>query len=327
MSVRLPPLNAVRAFVAAARHQSFTRAAADLHVTHSAVSRQIRTLEAYLGVALFERRTRQVVLTPEGQAFYAQADAALAQIGTAARAVMARAPARTVRINVRPSFAVRWLIPRLPDFVALYPGIEPEVVTSVAAPARAPAAFDVAIRRGAQGWPPALQLRPYLEDEAMVVGAPGLFEGEGGEGRQLASPRDLAGQVLLCARSRRGDWDDWLRAAGIARLRPAGRLHLDHLHLVLQAAVDGLGVALAPRSLLAHDLRQGRLVSWLPQHRLALERYYYVLGANAQPEAQFFVKWLEEVRLTEDAERAADSPGDAAPAGTTSIPVQSPAPL
>lgn len=311
MSVRLPPLNAVRAFVAAARHQSFTRAAADLHVTHSAVSRQIRSLEAYLGVALFERRTRQVVLTVEGQAFHAQADAALAQIGAAARALMARAPVRTVRINVRPSFAVRWLIPRLPDFVAQYPGIEPEVVTSVAAPAQAPEGFDIAIRRGPQGWPPSMQLRPYLEDEAIVVGAPALFEGEG---RQLASPHGLAGQVLLCARSRRGDWDDWLRTAGIARLRPAGRLHLDHLHLVLQAAVDGLGVALAPRSLLAHDLRQRRLVSLLPQHRLALERYYYGLGADAQPEAQFFVKWLEDMRLTEDADRAAGSPGQAAPA-------------
>ena len=315
MPDRLPPLNAVRAFGAAARHQSFTRAAADLHVTHSAVSRQIRSLEAYLGVALFERRTRQVVLTVEGQTFHAQADAALAQIGTAARALMARAPVRTVRINVRPSFAVRWLIPRLPDFVAQYPGIEPEVITSVATPARAPAGFDVAIRRGPQGWPPALQLHPYLEDEAMVVGAPGLF---GDEDRRLASPRDLAGQVLLCARSRRSDWDDWLRAAGIARLRPAGRLHLDHLHLVLQAAVDGLGVALAPRSLLAHDLRQQRLLSLLPQHRLALERYYYGLGTDAQPEAQFFVKWLEDLRLAEDADRAADSPDDAVPAGVIS---------
>ncbi|MFT3720904.1 LysR substrate-binding domain-containing protein [Pseudorhodoferax sp.] len=296
MTLRLPPLNAVRAFVAAARHQSFTRAAAELHVTHGAVSRQVKSLEAHLGVALFERRIRQVVLTAEGQAFYAQADAGLAQIGAAARALTARAPVRAVRINVRPSFAVRWLIPRLPDFVAQHPGIAPEVITSTAAPARASDGFDVAIRRGLQGWPPALQVRPWLEDEALVVGAPALVEGAG---RHVASPRDLAAHVLLGARSRKGDWDDWLRQAGVARLRPAGRLALDHLHLVLQAAVDGLGVAMAPRSLLARDLAQRRLVPLLPLHRLALERYYYGVAPGAPPEAQLFVQWLEDVRSAE----------------------------
>ena len=296
MSLRLPPLNAVRAFVSAARHQSFTRAAMELHVTHSAVSRQIKSLEDYLGVALFERRIRQVALTVEGQAFYAQADAGLAQIGNAARALMARAPVRAVRINVRPSFAVRWLIPRLPDFVAQYPGIEPEVITSTAPPAKATDGFDVAIRRGLHGWPPSLQVHPYLEDEAVVIGAPALFKGSE---HRVESPRDLAAHVLLGSRSRKGDWDDWLRRAGIARFRPAGRLHLDHLHLVLQAAVDGLGVAMAPRSLLAHDLQQRRLVSPLPQHRLPLERYYYGLVPHAPPEAQFFVKWLEDVRAAE----------------------------
>jgi LysR family glycine cleavage system transcriptional activator len=295
MPIRLPPLNAVRVFVAAARHQSFTRAAAELHVTHGAVSRQIKALEAHLGVALFERRTRQVVLTVEGQDFYAQADAGLAQIAAAARALMARAPVRSVRINVRPSFAVRWLIPRLPDFVAQCPGIEPDVITSTAMPTEAAEGFDVAIRRGPQGWPPSLQLRPWLEDEALVVGAPTLFEAG-----QPASARDLAGRVLLCSRSRKGDWDDWLRQAGAARLRPAGRLYLDHLHLVLQAAVDGLGVAMAPRSLLAHDLQQRRLVSPLPQHRLALDRYYYGIAPDAPPEAQFFMKWLEAVQMSQE---------------------------
>ena len=293
MSERLPPLNAVRAFVVAARHQSFTRAAVELHVTHGAVSRQVRSLEDYLGLALFERRIRQVVLTESGQAFYAEAQAALSQLATAARALMADAPPRSVRINVRPSFAVRWLIPRLPDFVAQYPGVEPEVITSTVAPARAPASFDVAIRRGLQGWPPSLQVRPWLEDEALVVGASAQF-------RQAPTmPRDLASQMLLCSRSRKSDWDDWARSAGIGRLQANGRLHLDHLHLVLQAAVDGLGVALAPRSLLARDLSQGRLVALLEASRLPLERYYYGLTPDAPAEAQFFVKWLEDVRVAE----------------------------
>jgi len=299
MSAHLPPLHAVRAFVAAARHLSFTRAAAELHVTHGAVSRQIRGLEAHLGVALFERRVRQVALTPEGLAFYGEASAALAQIGAAAASLMARAPVRAVRINVRPSFAVRWLIPRLPAFVARHPGIEPQVVTTTAAPAKAAERYDVAIRRGVQGWPPGVQVRPFLQDEALVVGAPALL-------RDAAprTPADLAPRVLLSARSRKSDWDDWLRAAGMPRLRPAGRLQFDHLHLVLQAAVDGLGLAVAPRSLLSHDLEQGRLISPLPQWRLPLERYYYCLDPGAGPEAQFFARWLEDVRASEAAARS-----------------------
>ena len=293
MSTRLPPLHAVRAFVAAARHQSFTRAAIELHVTHGAVSRQVKALETHLGVALFERRTRQVALTAQGQAFFAEAASALAQIGAAATALMARAPARAVRINVRPTFAVRWLIPRLPDFVAQYPGTEPQVVTSTAVPSKAVDSFDVAVRRGLQGWPPSIQVRPFLEDEVQVVGAPSLLEEH-----RVDTPRALAAHVLLTARTRKSDWDDWQRAAGVARFKPAGRLQFDHLHLVLQAALDGLGVAMGPTSLVAHDLARGRLQSPLPNLRMPLERYYYGVAPDAGPEAQFFADWLEDAKRT-----------------------------
>ncbi|CAN5205924.1 transcriptional regulator GcvA [soil metagenome] len=281
----------MRAFVAAARHQSFTRAALELHVTHGAVSRQIKALEQHLGVALFERRTRQVTLTQAGQAFFAEAAAGLAQIGAAATALMARAPARAVRINVRSSFAVRWLIPRLPAFVSQYPGIEPQVVTSTELPEDVSDGFDVAIRRGSHGWPSSIQVRPFLEDEAQVVGAPALLQAH-----RVDAPRALAAHVLLSARTRKGDWDDWQRAAGLARFKPAGRLQFDHLHLVLQGALDGLGVAMGPTSLVSHDLADGRLVSPLPGLRLPLERYYYGMAPDAGPEAQFFAEWLEDAR-------------------------------
>ncbi len=287
---RMPPLNAVRAFAAAARHQSFTRAAAELHVTHSAVSHQVKSLEAHLGVALFERRIRQVVLTAEGQQFFAEVSPALEQLGAAALALMARAPARAVRINVRPSFAVRWLIPRLPAFVEQYPGIEPQVVTSTAAPEKLREAFDVAIRREPKGWPRSIPVRPFLEDEALVVGAPALLKA-----LPVDEPRALAGHVLLSARTRKTDWDDWKKRFDVARLRPAGRLQFDHLHLVLQAAVDGLGLAMGPLSLVAHDLASGRLLSPLPAQRLPLARYYYGLAPNAGPEAQMFADWLESL--------------------------------
>lgn len=288
MTPRLPPLNAVRAFAAAARHQSFTLAAAELFVTHGAISRQVKTLEAFLGMALFERRVRQVSLTPEGQRFFAEVAPALEQIGAAARALMDDAPARTVTINVRPSFAVRWVIPRLPAFVAQFPGIEPKVVTSTVTPDQAPEHFDVAIRRGLSGWPASIAVQPFLQDEALIVGTPALFATA-----PVADPRALASHALLWSRSRPDDWDHWKRQVGAPRLRPASQLQFDHLHFVLQAAQGGLGFALAPASLVAHDLAAGRLVCPLPALRLPLTRHYYGLAPDAVPEAQCLAQWLQ----------------------------------
>lgn len=289
MTPRLPPLNAVRAFAAAARHQSFTLAAAELFVTHGAISRQVKALEEFLGVALFERRVRQVSLTPEGQRFFAEVAPALEQIGAAARALMDEAPARTVTINVRPSFAVRWVIPRLPAFVAQFPGISPQVVTSTVAPDQASEHFDVAIRRGRNaGWPASIAVQPFLLDEALIVGTPALLANAPVDG-----PPDLAAHALLWSRSRPDDWEHWKRQVGAPRLRPASQLQFDHLHFVLQAALDGLGFALAPASLVAHDLAAGRLVCPLPALRLPLTRHYYGLAPDAAPEAQCFAQWLQ----------------------------------
>ncbi len=288
MTPRLPPLNAVRAFAAAARHQSFTLAAAELFVTHGAISRQVKTLEEFLGMALFERRVRQVTLTAEGQRFFAEVAPALEQIGAAARVLMEDTPARTVTINVRPSFAVRWVIPRLQDFVAQFPGIEPKVVTSTVTPDQAGEHFDVAIRRGLTGWPASIAVQPFLLDDALVVGTPALWSAA-----PVAEPRALGAHVLLWSRSRPDDWNHWKRQAGAPRLRPAGQLQFDHLHFVLQAALDGLGFALAPASLVAHDLATGRLVCPLPALRLPLTRHYYGLAPDAAPAAQCFARWLQ----------------------------------
>jgi LysR family transcriptional regulator, glycine cleavage system transcriptional activator len=286
---RLPPLHAVRAFAAAARHLSFTRAAMELHVTHSAISRQVRALEDHLGVALFERRVRQVLLTPQGQQFFAQVEPALAQIGAAAQALATPGAPHTVTINVRPSFAVRWVIPRLPGFVAQCPDIEPNVVTSTVTPDHATAAFDVAIRRGLAGWPAAITPQPFLHDQALVVGTPALWAAQ-----PVRTPRDLAAHVLLRSRSRPGDWDDWKRQVGAPRLQPASQLQFDHQHFVLQAALDGLGFALAPASLVAQDLAAGRLACPLPGLALPLTRHYYGLAPQASPQARRFVAWLEQ---------------------------------
>ncbi|WP_210644586.1 transcriptional regulator GcvA [Pseudomonas sp. Tri1] len=287
MIANLPPLNAVRAFAAAARHQSFSRAAEELHVSHSAVSRHIKLLEERLGVLLFERRTRQSVLTPAGQTFYEQVSAALTQIANAAAALTRGASQRKVSINVRPSFAVRWLIPRLPEFMALHPDIKPEVLTRTQPPDQSGETFDVVIRRGHSGWSPDVQPQPLLEDDLLLVAAPSLLHGV-----PLDSVHDLARHTLLSGRTRSSDWQTWAKHAGIKRLSNQPTLQFDHMHLVLQAAVDGLGVALCPASLLGKDLLTGRLSCPLPTLRLPLTRYYYGVSPDAAAETQVFVDWM-----------------------------------
>lgn len=288
MPLRDPPLNAVRVFVAAARLQSFTQAAHELCVTHGAVSRQVRGLEHFLGVPLFERKVRQVRLTAAGRRFFAEVEPALEQIGSAARALQGPAEGRVVRINVRPSFALHWLIPRLPQFVARHPDIEPQVVTSTVAPAQVLDGFDIAVRRGLEGWPASLAVHPFLDDRAVVVAAPALLAA-----RPLATPRALASHVWLAARTRPDDWADWCRQAGAPRLKGRGQLQFDHLHFVLQAAIDGMGVALAPVSILAHDLAAGRLASPWPERTLPIDRLYYALARRPTAEARCFAAWLE----------------------------------
>jgi LysR family transcriptional regulator, glycine cleavage system transcriptional activator len=284
---RLPPLNAVRAFAAAARHLSFTHAARELHVTHSAISRQIKLLESHLGVALFERKTRHILLTENGQRFYAQISVALEKISAATQSLKNVKRSRAVRINVRPTFAVRWLIPRLADFVEKHPSIEPQVITSTLPPNQATDGFDIAIRRSTVGWPLGMDVQAFLEDEVILVGSPSLFAKN-----PVTDLPSLSSHSMLQAKSRSHDWERWKKHIEMPDLKLAGSLHFDHLHFVLQAAVDGLGIALAPTTLIHHDLAAGRLISPFPQHRMALNRYYFGLTANANSEVQILVKWL-----------------------------------
>jgi LysR family glycine cleavage system transcriptional activator len=170
---------------------------------------------------------------------------------------MRDAPTRTVVINVRPSFAVRWLIPHLSDFVERYPGIAPQVVTSTAAVGKAGSSFDIAIRRGDQ-----------LAGDPEGAAVHGGRAGAGGlacpaESMPLEDVAASAAYVLL-SRSRRNDWEDWRKLAGLKRSRGQAMLHFDHVHFVLQAVVDGLGLALSPVSLADNDLRSGRLVCPAP---------------------------------------------------------------
>jgi len=294
---RLPPLNAVRAFVAAARHASFTRAADELGVTHGAVSKQVRLLEDHLGVPLFTRGVRQVTLTPAGRELLAEAAPALERVAAAAVRLRRAAPAGAgsiVRINARPSFALRWLIPHLPAFMQAHPGVQPEVVTSTAEPARlAAGSFDVVVRRGRPGvlWPEGMRVRPFLRERAVPVAAPALLAG-----LPVRQAEDLAGHTLLHTATRDADWTTWLASAGVPGLRPAAELRFEHLQFALQAALDGMGVALGPSELVAADLAAGRLARVLPRGPgLVLEPYCYGIPADAAPPSHLFANWLDAV--------------------------------
>ncbi|MGN8249307.1 transcriptional regulator GcvA [Pseudomonas sp. SMV7] len=283
----LPPLNAVRAFASAARHQSFSRAAEELHVTHSAISRHIRLLEEHLGTLLFERRNRQSLLTPTGRAYYQQVSLGLAQIADATQALTRASAARKVTINVRPSFAVRWLIPRLPDFMAQFPQIQPEVVTSTLAPDPSRETFDVAVRRGSSGWATSLEPNVLFADDLLLVAAPSLLKAI-----PVQAPTDVLRHTLLSGRTRSADWQTWCRLTGVDQARQQPALRFDHMHLVLQAAVDGLGLALCPASLLGSDLGSGRLCNPLPDLRMPLTRYYYGVPPGAAADTRVFIDWM-----------------------------------
>ncbi|MEB0045685.1 MULTISPECIES: LysR substrate-binding domain-containing protein [unclassified Pseudomonas] len=292
---QLPPLNAVRAFAVAARHQSFSLAAEELHVSHSAVSRHIKLLEEHLGILLFERRIRQSVLTPTGQRFYEQVSAGLSQIANAATALKQHASLPTVTINVRPSFAMLWLAPRLADFIAQHPDIKPQVITQTQAPDHARDRFDIVIRRGRDDWAPQIEARALFEDELLLVAAPSLIERVA-----LQELTSVSWHTLLTAKARREDWHNWAMHFGQSQSATQLTRQFDHMHLVLQAAVDGQGIALCPTSLLGTHLSSGRLICPLPELRMPLPRYYFGVAPQVTAPTQVFVEWLF-ARIADDA--------------------------
>ncbi|POA21859.1 LysR family transcriptional regulator [Pseudomonas sp. FW300-N1A1] len=283
----LPPLNAVRAFVVAARHQSFSLAAEELHVSHSAVSRHIKRLEEHLSVLLFERRIRQSLLTPAGQRFYEQVSAGLAQIADAADALKQQAALPTVKVNVRPSFAMLWLAPRLADFTAQHPQITLQVMTQTQAPDPARDGFDIVIRRGRDDWAPSIEAHSLFADELVLVAAPSLLAR-----LALADLDALSRHTLLIAKARREDWHHWALHVGQPPAATQLTRQFDHMHLVLEAVVAGQGIALCPTSLLGTHLSSGRLVCPLPGLRMPLPRYYYGVAPHASAHTRLFVDWL-----------------------------------
>ena len=288
MTRRLPPLSALRAFEAAARHLSFTRAAGELHVTQTAISHQIRGLEELLGVKLFRRLPRGLVLTEEAQRYLPAVRDAFDRIDAATEQLAAVSASGTLTVSVLPSFAAKWLVPRLGRFRVVHPEIDLRISTSSHLVDFAREDVDVGIRMG-RGNYPGLRVDRLFGEALMPVGAPALLEGN----HPLRQPADLRHHVLLHEDDYTG-WQLWLELAEVEGVdAQRGPIFTDGA-IVVQAAAEGQGVALARSALAAGDLAAGRLVQPFAVS-IPYELAYYLVCPEAtadRPKIRRFREWL-----------------------------------
>jgi len=282
---RLPSLDFLTGFEAAGRLLSFTRAAQELFVTQSALSRQVQALEAALGVPLFVRGHRSLSLTPAGVAFHRDVTSALGALATAAEAArgVVHAPGLTVSTTV--SFASLWVIPRLASFRERHPEVEVYVSADDRLIDLGRGEVDVAVRYLADSSAPEGAVRLFGE-RMMPVVSPKLARRTG---TPLTAPSDLSRHVLLHLDDPDGrmpwlDWSMWLTANGQPGLKAVGSLRFKLYDQVIQAAVGGQGVALGRIPLIAEHLRDGRLMAPFPKRYDSARGYYAVLAPHAQAE-------------------------------------------
>lgn len=306
MARQLPPLNSLRAFDAAARHLSFTKAADELHVTPAAVSQQIKVLEDYYGVRLFRRLTRALMLTDAAQAALPSLREGFDKLAEAAEKLKAHEAGGILTISVPPSFGAKWLVPRLDRFRTAHPEFDLRIDANDEL-----VGFDdvdVALRYG-RGDYENLHVERLMSEVAFPVCSPALLDGPD----PLRGPNDLSHHTLLHVQWKMEsdaapNWRMWLRAAGVEGVDPERGPRFSIEGMVVQAAIEGHGVALASGSLVADDLKAGRLVRpFAPTVCEATAFSYYIVYplANAtNPKVMAFRQWIvDEVA----ADLAADS--------------------
>ncbi len=295
-NTRLPSLDLLRGFEAAARLLSFTRAGEELHLTQSAVSRQMQELEAQLGAPLFERRHRALALTEAGRQFYAAAAQVLATMREATDRLRAQSGRHALAVTTTHSFAALWLIPRLAGFTRAHPGVDVRISADTRVQDLARDGLDVAIRHG-----PASLAGPNAErlfgERVFPVCSPKLLQDRS---RPLKTPADLGRHVLLSyddpdVRHPWLHWRTWLEVEGLAELKPAGRISFSGYEQIIAAAVAGHGVALGRTPLLKDALTSGELVAPFKRSADPARAYYAVVSPNAQgrPEVADFIAWLK----------------------------------
>jgi LysR family glycine cleavage system transcriptional activator len=296
MPRRLPPLNALKAFEAAARHESFTRAAEELCVTQGAVSHQVKSLEAELGLKLFNRERQRLVITEAGRTYLAVVRDAFDRIGDGTERLLQRQSGGALTVSTSPNFAAKWLVHRLGRFAEAHPGIDLRISASPNHVDFAREDIDLAIRHG-ERTASGLHVTRLCAEELFPVCNPKLLDGR----NPLRGPSDLGRFTLLHVNDRQG-WSQWLDLAGVAGVDASRGPVLSQASMAIDAAVDGQGVALARTALAAWDLIGGRLVRPFDVAMPASYAYWIVCSeATAKlPKIAAFSNWL----LAEAAEDA-----------------------
>lgn len=293
MTARLPSLNGLRAFEAAARHLSFTNAAAELNVTQTAISHQIRRLEEELGLRLFERKNRTLVLTPKAAEYLPGIRAAFQDLRFATDRLLRKDDDKVLTVSMMTSLATKWLLPRLSGFQEQHPEIDVRITTSSELVDFRRDAVDAAIRYGRGQWQ-GLRADWLMADKMFPVCSPRLLEGP----NALKSPEDLARFTLLHTSGYVEDWRVWLTAAGLpTSIAKNPGLTFDLSFMTVQAAVDGIGIAMGHTAFVQDDIAKGRLVAPFEMTLPEDAGYYFVVpqeNADA-PKIVAIRKWLLSV--------------------------------
>jgi LysR family transcriptional regulator, glycine cleavage system transcriptional activator len=290
MTVRLPSLNGLRAFEAAARHLSFTQAASELNVTQTAISHQIRRLEEELGIRLFIRKNRALALTPEAREYLPGIRAAFNDLRLATDRLLRKDADNVLTISTLASLAAKWLLPRLSAFQEAHADIDVRITTSTGLVDFRSGDVDAAIRYGRGHWN-GIRAEWLMADEMFPVCSPALLTGK----RPLQSPEDLRDHVLLHNTNNGDDWRLWLTAAGLPPdISKQPGITFDLILMTVQAAIDGMGVAMGRTTYVRDDIAKGRLV--VPfQIALPADAGFYLVspeGAPDSPKLRAFRQWL-----------------------------------
>jgi DNA-binding transcriptional LysR family regulator len=297
---KLASLDLLKGFEAAARHLSFTQAAAELCVTQSAVSRQIKTLEDQLGVALFQRRNRALLLTDAGQILHRTAAEMLRLLAEATERITQESPGRLLTVSTTVSFASLWLVPRLVNFRRRHPDIDVRISANNEMVNLQRQRIDLAVRFCEPKAAPAGAI-PLAREEVFPVCSPALLRDRA---RPLRKPADLARHVLLHLDDAASSWPwfnwaEWLQEMGVPELKPAGALRFSHYDQLIRAAIDGEGIALGRNPLVMEPLRRKQLVTPFARKAISSREYYILLApesANRKAVADFTAWLMEEVR-------------------------------
>jgi len=291
MTARLPSLNGLRAFEAAARHLSFTQAASELNVTQTAISHQIKRLEEELGVRLFVRQNRALTLTPEAKDYLPGIRAAFNDLRLATDRLLRKDDGHVLTISTLASLAAKWLLPRLSAFQEAHHGIDVRITTSTSLVDFHRDNVDAAIRYGRGQWP-GVRAEWLMADELFPVCSPALANGN----KPLKCPEDLRDHVLLhTSNAYSDDWRLWLTAAGLPTdISRQPDVAFDLIFVTVQAAIDGVGVAMGRTAYVQDDVAKGRLV--VPFNiALPTDAGFYLVspqGRADSPKLSAFRQWL-----------------------------------